>query len=59
MANRECGKEHGYDRERQALYLTGLLPLHDLKECKETLALCERLLPLVAPCPMSDEARTD
>jgi hypothetical protein len=59
MTDRECEQEHGYDRERQALYLVGLLPLHDLKECKETLALCERLLPLVTPRVMTDEARTD
>lgn len=52
--SRECEQKQKYDRERQALYLTGLLPLHDYQECKATLALCERLLPMV-----SGEARTD
>lgn len=60
MTNRECGQEHnGYDRERQALYLVGLLPLHDHEECKQTLALCGRLLPLVVPHALTDDARTD
>ena len=56
MANRQC-EEHGdYDRERQALYMMGLLPLHDYEACKETLALCGRLLPLIASPPTTGDA---
>jgi hypothetical protein len=45
-----------YDRERQALYLTGLLPLEDVKEAQATLALCSRLLPILIE---SREARVN
>jgi hypothetical protein len=59
MSDRQCEQNHEYDRERQALYMIGLLPLHDYQACKDTLALCGRLLPLVcSPPSIGDEAQT-
>lgn len=47
-----------YDRERLALYLTGLLP-NDINEGHAVLELCSRLLPLLAESRATQDQRRE